>query len=185
MTAVFTLAASGDLFLMRRLTDVGLPVAYVPVAWVSLQLLKGLFNVPGGRASDRYGRRRVLALAWLLYAATYLCFGFVQSWWAGWLLLLPYALLTHEGAWALPDGTGLLALVVLCVVHTGFGCYLYFSSMQGLSAQTIAICGYIDPLCALLFAAAFLGERLSAPQWLGAALILGGALLAQLYKQKQ
>lgn len=49
VTAVFTLAASGDLFLMRRLTISH--VAYVPVAWVSLQLLKGLFNVPGGRAS--------------------------------------------------------------------------------------------------------------------------------------
>jgi MFS family permease len=95
VTAVFTLAASGDLFLMRRLTDLGLHVAYVPVAWVSLQLLKGLFNVPGGRASDRYGRRRVLAIAWILYAATYVCFGFVQSWWFAWLLLVPYAL--HYG----------------------------------------------------------------------------------------
>lgn len=95
VTAVFTLAASGDLFLMRRLTDLGLHVAYIPVAWVSLQLLKGLFNVPGGRASDRYGRRRVLAIAWMLYAATYLCFGLVSSWWAAWLLILPYAL--HYG----------------------------------------------------------------------------------------
>lgn len=95
VTAVFTLAASGDLFLMRRLTDLGLDIAYVPVAWVSLQLLKGLFNVPGGRASDRYGRRRVLAIAWLLYAITYMSFGVVQSWWAAWLLIVPYAL--HYG----------------------------------------------------------------------------------------
>lgn len=95
VAAVFTLAASGDLFLMRRLTDLGLDIALVPVAWVSLQLAKGLFNVPGGRASDRFGRRRVLALAWLLYAATYVGFGFVSSWWAAWALLLPYAI--HYG----------------------------------------------------------------------------------------
>jgi MFS family permease len=95
VTAVFTLAASGDLFLMRRLTDLGLRIEYVPMAWVSLQLLKGLFNVPGGRASDRHGRRRVLAIAWMLYAATYACFGVVRSWWAAWLLLVPYAL--HYG----------------------------------------------------------------------------------------
>lgn len=91
VTAVFTLSASGDLFLMRRLTDLGLHVAYVPVAWVSLQLLKGLFNVPGGRASDRWGRRRVLTIAWFIYAATYFAFGLVQSWWSAWLLILPYA----------------------------------------------------------------------------------------------
>ncbi len=95
VTAVFTLAASGDLFLMRRLTDLKLPIAWVPVAWVSLQLLKGLFNVPGGRASDRFGRRRVLAIAWLLYALTYAGFGFAPSWWIAWLLIVPYAL--HYG----------------------------------------------------------------------------------------
>lgn len=95
VTAVFTLAASGDLFLMRRLTDLGLHVAYVPVAWVSLQLMKGLFNVPGGRASDRYGRRRVLAVAWALYAVTYAAFGVVSTWWAAWMLIVPYAL--HYG----------------------------------------------------------------------------------------
>ncbi len=95
VTAVFTLAASGDLFLMQRLTGLGLEVALVPIAWVSLQLLKGLFNVPGGRASDRFGRRRVLAIAWLLYAATYVGFGFVTSPWHAWLLIAPYAL--HYG----------------------------------------------------------------------------------------
>ncbi|MBK8252970.1 MAG: MFS transporter [Polyangiaceae bacterium] len=95
VTGVFTLSASGDLFLMRRLTDLGMHVAYVPMAWVSLQLAKGLFNVPGGRASDRYGRRKVLAAAWALYALTYVAFGLVNVWWAAWALLLPYAL--HYG----------------------------------------------------------------------------------------
>ena len=95
VTAVFTLAASGDLFLMRRLTDLKLPIAWVPVAWVSLQLLKGLFNVPGGRASDRFGRRRVLAVAWVLYAVTYAGFGVASTWWMAWLLIVPYAL--HYG----------------------------------------------------------------------------------------
>lgn len=95
VTVVFTLAASGDLFLMQRLTGLGLDVALVPVAWVSLQLMKGLFNVPGGRASDRFGRRRVLALAWLLYAATYVGFGLAGSPWVAWALLAPYAL--HYG----------------------------------------------------------------------------------------
>ncbi|MEZ4296511.1 MAG: MFS transporter [Polyangiaceae bacterium] len=95
VTGVFALAASGDLFLMRRLTDLGLDVAYVPVAWVSLQLMKGLFNVPGGRASDTYGRRPVLAVAWGVYSATYFAFGLASTWWAAWMLIVPYAL--HYG----------------------------------------------------------------------------------------
>lgn len=99
-------------------------------------------------------------------------------------LLLPYALISQQGVWIMPEGTALIALLILCIVHTGFACYLYFSSLEYLSAQSAAICSYTDPLCALFLSAAILGERMSALQWTGAVLILGGALLAQLYKQK-
>ena len=92
---LFSLAGSGDLFLMQRLTGLGLDIALVPLAWVSLQLGKALLNVPGGRASDRYGRRRVLSIAWLLYGVTYAGFAFARSWHAAWLLLGLYAV--HYG----------------------------------------------------------------------------------------
>jgi MFS family permease len=89
---VFSLAGSGDLFLLQRLKDLGLDLALVPIAWVSLQLTKGLFNLPGGVASDKLGRRRVLAIAWLLYAATYVGYAVASSWVVAWLLLGLYAL---------------------------------------------------------------------------------------------
>jgi MFS family permease len=92
---LFSLASSTDLFLVERLTDLGLDLALVPAAWVSLQLMKGLVNVPGGRAADRYGRKRVLAIAWALYAASYAGFGLASSWAVGWALLAVYAL--HYG----------------------------------------------------------------------------------------
>jgi MFS family permease len=93
--AVFSLASSGDLFLVRRLTDLGLDASLIPIAWLSLQLFKGLFNVPGGKASDKFGRKPVLVIAWLLYGATYLAFGWVDTWIAAWALFVPYAL--HYG----------------------------------------------------------------------------------------
>jgi len=49
----------------------------------------------------------------------------------------------------------------------------------------VAIWGYLEPLSALLFSAALLGERLSPLQIVGAVLILGGAALAQLFRQRQ
>jgi MFS family permease len=92
---VFSLGGAGDLFLLRRLSDLGLSATFVPIAWISLQLGKGLLNVPGGRASDKYGRKRVLVLSWLLYGATYVGFGQANSWVVAWIWLGLYAV--HYG----------------------------------------------------------------------------------------
>ena len=78
-----------------------------------------------------------------------------------------------------------LATAVLGVVNTGAACYLYFSSIPELPAQTVAVCSYLDPLSALVFSALFLDERMSAVQMVGAACILGGAAFAELYKGKK
>lgn len=91
----------------------------------------------------------------------------------------PYALLTHSGSGAL-TGESVFAICFLGVVNSGLACFLYFSSMNRLPAQQVAIFSYLDPLSALLFSAAFLGERLGRLQLLGAALILGGAAFAEL-----
>jgi len=45
----------------------------------------------------------------------------------------------------------------------------------------VALLSYIDPLSALGFAALFLGDRLSGMQWIGAALILGGAIVGEVF----
>jgi drug/metabolite transporter (DMT)-like permease len=57
--------------------------------------------------------------------------------------------------------------------------------MGRLPVQTVAICGYLEPLSALLFSAAFLGETLGAAQWAGAALILGGAAFGEWMGQQR
>ncbi|MEY8634978.1 MULTISPECIES: EamA family transporter [Anaerostipes] len=46
------------------------------------------------------------------------------------------------------------------------------------------LCGYLEPLSALIFSAFFLRERLSAVQLLGAVLILGGAVASELLQKK-
>lgn len=70
-------------------------------------------------------------------------------------------------------------LAALGLVNTGFGCYFYFSSLGQLSVASVSVLGYLEPLSAVLLAAVLLGERMSAPQWLGAALILSGAVLGE------
>jgi drug/metabolite transporter (DMT)-like permease len=80
----------------------------------------------------------------------------------------------------LPPGS-LAPILFLGVVNTGLGCYFYFSSIGHLPVQTVAVSGYLEPLSALVFSAAFLGETLSIVQIAGAGLILGGAALGELF----
>ena len=75
-------------------------------------------------------------------------------------------------------------ILTLDLFNTGIGCYFYFSSIGRLPAGSVAVCGYLEPLSALIFSAFFLRERLSAVQLLGAVLILGGAVVGELSRKK-
>lgn len=76
-------------------------------------------------------------------------------------------------------------ILVLGLVNTGIGCYLYFSPLSRLPVQTVAICGYLEPLSAVVFAAILLGERMTGIQIIGAVCIIGGAMIGELFNRKE
>ena len=84
----------------------------------------------------------------------------------------------------IPDGAWLWILI-LGIVNTGIGCYLYFSPLSQLPVQTVAICGYLEPLSAVVFAVILLNERMTIIQIIGAACIIGGAMVGELIKSRQ
>jgi MFS family permease len=90
VVAVFTLGASADSFLLLRMLDLGLPVAFAPLVWLTLNASKAATNMPGGRLSDRMGRRKTLALAWVVYAAAYALFPMTHSVAVTWVLIAGY-----------------------------------------------------------------------------------------------
>lgn len=104
---------------------------------------------------------------------------------AAFLVILLYIIFIGRNEYILPDGRGLVYLAILCILHTGIACYLYFSAVQKLAGQSIALCSYIDPLSALVFSALFLGERLGFLQLIGAILILGGAAYGELADRRE
>jgi MFS family permease len=69
--AVFTLGNSSDAFLLLRLSDAGLATSLLPMAWAGLHVVKSGLSTPGGALSDRFGRHRLIIVAWLLYAIVY------------------------------------------------------------------------------------------------------------------
>jgi len=78
----------------------------------------------------------------------------------------------------------LLPVLILGVVNTGIGCYFYFSSIGWLPVQTVAICGYLEPLSAVIFSAILLKEAMDAVQIIGVLLIFGGAAFGELFHRR-
>ena len=80
--------------------------------------------------------------------------------------------------------SSILPIFILGLLNTGIGCYFYFSSIGNLPVQTVAICGYLEPLSAVLFSVLLLKETMLPLQIIGAAMILGGAVFGECVKKK-
>jgi len=76
---IFSLGNASDAFLLLRLSDAGIGAVWIPVLWAALNFVKAIASFVGGDLSDRYGRRTLIGLGWLIYAAVYLAFGIVDS----------------------------------------------------------------------------------------------------------
>lgn len=79
------------------------------------------------------------------------------------------------------SGNDWFPILLLGLVNTGVGCYFFFSSLSSLSAQTVAICGYLEPLFAVLLSVMILHETMTPLQISGAVLIIGGAVFGECY----
>ena len=99
-------------------------------------------------------------------------------------VVLIYLLASNVKLPVIPAAEDIVWVLAIGLVNTGLAYYLYFSSLQKLPGQTVALVCYIDPLTTLLVSGAFLGEKLLGVQIAGAVLILGGACLGELKFKK-
>ncbi len=76
---MFTLGNSTDAFLLLKLTDAAGGAQYIPLFWAALHVVKAVVSIVGGTWSDRIGRRAVIGLGWIVYAAVYVGFAFSQT----------------------------------------------------------------------------------------------------------
>ena len=76
---VFTLGNSTDAFLLLRLADAGFAAGWIALLWSLHHLVKMGANLYGGQLSDRLGRRNLVIIGWMVYAAIYLGFGLTSS----------------------------------------------------------------------------------------------------------
>lgn len=92
VTAVFGIANSANAFLILRSEQLGLDRKATILAYTLYNAVASLAAMPAGAASDRFGRRNVLMLGFLIYAASYAGFGAANASWLVWPLFALYGL---------------------------------------------------------------------------------------------
>ena len=97
---LFTLGNSTDAFLLLRANQLGVPIAFAPILWAVLHVVKSLGSTHGGALSDRIGRVPTLIAGWAVYALVYVGFAFASAGWHAWALFAAYGLF-----FALVEGT--------------------------------------------------------------------------------
>ena len=100
------------------------------------------------------------------------------------LILLPYILIVEDLSAVTLTPLIVVMLIIVGVVHTGIAYALYFGSMNGLKAQTVALFSYIDPIVAIILSAMFLKEPMTVYSIIGAVLVLGATMISELPEKK-
>ena len=100
------------------------------------------------------------------------------------LIMLPYSAATGGLAAARVTTVGIICLLILGALHTGIAYIIYFDAVNKLSAQTVGILSYIDPVEAVLLSAFFLKEPLTIWTIIGAVMILGATAVSELGTDK-
>lgn len=96
------------------------------------------------------------------------------------VILIPYLLISRQSFYVEWTPTVIVMLLIVGFVHTGVAYVLYFGSMDGVKAQTVAIFSYLDPIMALLLSTIILNERMTVFGIVGAILIIGAALIGEI-----
>ncbi|MFI3238696.1 MAG: DMT family transporter [Lachnospiraceae bacterium] len=100
-------------------------------------------------------------------------------------VLIPYCFLVEKDSFVIPDALGVVNVLTISILHTGV-CYgIYFAAIQRMKAQSVAICSFADPFTALIISALFLRERMTLTQVIGAVLIIGGVMFAEVYHKRR
>lgn len=92
IVAVFAFGNSSDVFLILRAQQAGIPVGIIPLVYLTFNLVYSLSSVPAGMAADKFGKKRIILLGFLVFAAVYFGFAVAESTSGIWILFLFYGL---------------------------------------------------------------------------------------------
>ncbi|MBI4052871.1 MAG: MFS transporter [Candidatus Diapherotrites archaeon] len=161
-SCVFAAGNMSLAFLLIRIQELGMPIAFVPLAYLAFNIAYALFTVPLGRLADRFGRKNGLSVSFALFAVSFALLAISNEIWIAVVLLLLYGIATagtetiqrtiaselvpkekRTGAIATYQGiTGLLLLpasIIAGVLWGAFGAQAAFAFSALASATAIVV----------------------------------------------
>ncbi len=151
---IFSLGNASDAFLLLRMGDLGVAAFWIPLLWSAIHVVKSISSVVGGTLSDRFGRRTLIALGWMVYAVVYGTFGAFED-----LTIVIAAFLTYGLYFGLTEGVEKAWIADLApadVRGTAFGIYNAVLGFGSLAASLLfgAIWTRVSPPAAFYAGAA-------------------------------
>ncbi len=92
IATLFALGNSSDVFLILRAQQTGISTVMIPVIYLSFNLIYSFSSIPAGIAADRFGKKRVILLGFILFAILYYGFAAAKTTSAIWILFAFYGI---------------------------------------------------------------------------------------------
>lgn len=92
IATLFAIGNSSDVFLILRAQQLGVSTVLIPMVYLLFNLIYSLSSLPAGVAADRFGKKRVILLGFVLFAILYYGFGAASNTKAIWVLFGLYGL---------------------------------------------------------------------------------------------
>jgi len=121
ITTLFAVGNSSDVFLILRAQQRGIPAHLIPILYLVFNIIYSISAIPAGIAADRFGKKRIILLGFVVFAIVYFGFAVARDAAAIWVLFSLYGLFM-----GLTDGTQKAFLATMIPPDfeaTGFGIY--------------------------------------------------------------
>ncbi len=136
LNSIFTLGAFSYSFLLIFAEKSGFKATYLPVFYLIITVTAAIFSLPMGKLSDRVGRKKLMYLAFMLWAVVCVSFILSTNAWVVFAVFILYGL--HKAALETVQRTYTAELCPECFRATGLGVFQMAVGICALPASMIA-----------------------------------------------
>ena len=136
VTALFGIGNSSNAFLILQIQDKGLSLVMTVFVYAMFNLVASLISYPAGSLSDRFGRRPILLIAFLIFFISYTGFSFTPGFVLMGILFVFYGL--FQGIFRSVGKSFAADFVPAHMRASGVGWYSAVVGLSGLMASLIA-----------------------------------------------